>query len=106
MMQITFTADTLTDLVAQIRAFIGDAPATPTSAPATAPTGRQVPDWAPAGSRWLATPGAPALIGPDGKPIPIDWSGGIPRLGTATVNRDPAAEAAGEALLQAQGGTP
>lgn len=99
-MQITFTADTQAALEAQMKAFLTNA-ALQTQYGA----GRPLPSWAPAGSRWVAMPGAPALYGPDGQAIPVVWVGAVPTPGHLVVNRDAAAEAQGAALLASIRGT-
>jgi hypothetical protein len=94
-MQITFIADTLADLEAQIRHFLGD------QAPVAAAPPRPLPAWAPAGAAWQAMPGAPVLIGPDGAAITVEWHDGVPLPGTVERRHDADAEASGAALLEA-----
>lgn len=102
MPSITFTAPTLRELSQQIIDFVGATPA-PAAPPAQTqwpkPDSLALPAWAPAGSKWQPMPGAPVLLGPDGAAIPVLWQGGNALPGAVVHNRDPAAEAAGAALL-------
>ena len=100
MPSITFTAPTLRELERQIREFIGPVPPVAPAAPA-APAGRPVPTWAPAGSRWQDSLGAPVLLDASGTQIPVSWATGEPMPGVVIVNHDADAEAAGAALLAA-----
>lgn len=104
-MQITITATSIADLTAQLRQMLGEFSPAPTPAPVvSAHVGRTLPAWAAPGSRWMELPGAPALIGPDGQPVPVAWTPDGPQPGVATQNHDAAAEAAGAALLKSLGG--
>ena len=84
-MQVTFDTSNATD-VAFIRQLLSIAvPSTPTaSAPVSANSGSglpKVPAWAPAGSVWNASVGAPILMAPDGSIVPVAWVGSQPTPG-------------------------
>lgn len=105
-MNITFTAATLADLTKQIRDFLGDAPPVAATANVTSVgISKAIPGWAPPGSSWLAMPGAPVLMGPDGAAISIMWEGDRPVPAAPVHNQDADAEAAGAALLASIRGT-
>ncbi len=85
-MQFIINASNAADMRAQMLGFLGldETGATPVPAtPATPTVGRPIPAGAPVGAHWVAMPGAPMLQGLDGKPIAVEWAGGVPRLAAA-----------------------
>ena len=79
-MEATFTANTRAELEQQMRDYLGLDAVVPVPA---APSAKPLPAGAPLGAHWVAMPGAPMLQGLDGKPIAVEWVGGVPRLAVA-----------------------
>ena len=98
-MNFTISASSMDDLKAQLHAFLA-APAPAPQAP-QAPGMPPLPVWAPAGSKWIPLPGAPALEGPNGETLVVDWSDlSKPGVPPAPIVEGPENQAADAAFLK------
>lgn len=79
--RVCFEASTVDELVRKCRKFIGEAEQTVlhVSYGDTSANAWPLPSWAPKGSRWAVRHAPPALLGPDGKEIAVNWVAGTPQ---------------------------